>query len=421
MYVTDPYIPSGDGQKFILETQESGQVAIKSVAFGRYVGGSGDDLSCYDQTVDPTNLYMIHLALHPQINLRNVNRKTYVHLAEDGESLNCKEEIPWGYDAMLILEYHSGRYAIRAANTKYLRRDGELVDELDDNSLYTLVFRDAQVSFKDCKGCYLTAVGHAAKITSRKSSIGKDELFYIEDSHPQIRLIASNGKYVSIRDGVEVRANHSDATDTEIFQMEAVDRSDLSGNVKWAFRSNNKNYWNSGATLTAEGGDFSRETAQFTVEWMGPLVALRAANGRYFSVTSNGKISASSAEMADNCKFVFEFINRPIVVLRGDFGFVGTKGSSGTLECNRSQYDVFGMTCSAGVFNLRAVSGKFWKVEADSSITTHGDKATDFFIELRAHTRMLIVAENGKYLKGQQNGGFSATGDSVEKNTLWEY
>ena len=121
------------------------------------MGGSGDDLSCYDQTTDPTNLYKIHLAIHPQINLRNVNRKTYVHLNDGGEFLDCKEEIPWGYDAMLILEYHSGRYAIRASNTKYLRRDGELVDELDDNSMYTLVFRNALVAFKDCKGCYLTA------------------------------------------------------------------------------------------------------------------------------------------------------------------------------------------------------------------------------------------------------------------------
>ncbi len=411
----------GDGQKFCFETKDDGRVAIKSVTFGRYVGGSGDDISCYDQTTDPTNLYMIHLAIHPQINLRNVNRKTYVHLTNNGDFLDCKEEIPWGYDAMLILEYHSGRYAIRAANTKYLRRDGELVDELTDDSLFTLVFRDTQVALKDCKGCYLTAVGHTAKITSRKSTISKDELFFIEDSHPQVRLIACNGKYVSIRDGVEVRANHSDVTDTEIFQMEAVDRSDMSGNVKWAFRSNNKKYWKSASTLTSEAVDFESAQAQFTVEWMGPLIALRANNGKYFTVSSNGQISAKSAECTDTCKFVFEFINRPIIVLRGEYGFVGTKGSSGTLECNRSQYDVFGMSGDAGTYNLRAVSGKFWKQEDDNSVTTHGDTATDFFLELRAHSRMIVISVNGNYLKGQQNGSFSASGSTIDKCTLWEY
>lgn len=415
----------GDGQKFSFKTEDDGRVAIKSVAFGRYVGGSGDDLNCYDQTVDNTNLYMIHLAIHPQINLRNVNRKTYVHLKETDKPeecyLDCKEEIPWGYDAMLILEYHSGRYAIRAANTKYLRRDGELVDELDDNSLYTLVFRQAQVAFRDCKGSFLTAVGHSAKITTRKNTIGKDELFLIEDSHPQVRLIASNGKYVSIREGVEVRANHTDVKDSEIFQMEAVDRSDMTGNVKWAFRSNNKMYWKSGATITSEGVDFTPSSAQFEVEWMGALVALKADNGKYITVTSNGQLSAKSADMADTCKFVLEFINRPIIVLRGGFGFVGTKGSSGTLECNRSQYDVFGMTCDAGTYHLRSVSGKFWKIEEDRSMSINGEKPTDFFLELRAHTRMCIVDSTEKYLKGQQNGNFTATGSSVEPNTLWEY
>ena len=404
-----------------METQADGSIALKNAKFGRYIGGSGDNLSCYDQTVDTINLYKIHLAIHPQINLRNVNRKTYVHLNETDSCLDCKEEIPWGYDAMLILEFHSGRYAIRAANTKYLRRDGELVEQLDENSLFTLVFRDAQVAFRDCKGKYLTAVGHTAKITSRRDTIGKDELFLIEDSHPQVRLIAGNGKYVSIRDGVEVRANKSDVTDTEIFQMEAVDRTDLSGNVKWAFRSNNKMYWKSGATITSESSDFAPAISKFTVEWMGPLIALRADNGKYVSVTSNGQMSAKSSELTDQCKFVFEFINRPILVLRGEFGFVGAKGSSGTLECNRSQYDVFGMSGNAGTYNIRAVSGKFWKVEGDKSLSINGDKPTDFFLELRAHTRMLIVTDQGAYLQGQQNGGFTATGSSIGSSTLWEY
>ena len=411
----------GDDQTFEMVTQPDGRVALKNTKHGRYVGGSGDGLKCYDQTVDDLNKYTIHLAMHPQINLRNVNRQTYAHLADEGGSLNCNETIPWGYDAMIIMEFHTGKYALRAANTKYLRRDGELVDELDENSLYTLVFREAQVAFRDCKGKYLTAVGPSAKITARKETIGKDELFLIEDSHPQVRLIASNGKYVSVRDGIEVRANQSSVTDSEIFQMEAVDRTDRSGNVKWAFHSNNKKYWNSGATVVSDKPDFHSENAQFTVEWMGPMIALKAPNGKYITITPNGQMSAKSAELTDSCKFVFEFINRPILVLRGEFGFVGAKGTSGTLECNRSQYDVFGVAGNAGTYNIRAVSGKFWKVESDNSLSVNADKPTDFFFELRAHTHMLIIAPNGKFLKGSQNGGFVADGDKIESKTLWEY
>ena len=409
----------GPDQTFLFETQPDGRIAIKSTTHGRYIGGTGDNLKGYDQVVGQTNLYIIHLAMHPQINLRSVNRKTYVHL--QGDELRCGEVIPWGYDAMIILEFHGGRYALRAANTQYLSYTGLLEDELTEDTLFTLVFRDAQVAFKDRNGKYLTSVGAAGTVMSRKDSIGKDELFLIEDSHPQVRLIGGNGKYVSIRDGIEVRANQGSITDSEIFQMEAVDRSDRSGNVKWVFRSNNTKYWKAGATVKSEADDYSDASCHFEIEWMGPFVALKASNGKYVSIPPNGQMSAKSAELTDMCKFVFEFINRPILVLRGDSGFVGVKGSSGTLECNRSQYDVFAVVNNAGTNFIKGANGKFWKIESDGSLSVNGDKPTDFFFELRAHTHMLIVTSIGKFLKGSNNGSFSATGSAIDSSTLWEY
>ena len=413
----------GADQKFTFETQPDGKVAIKNVTHGRYIGGSGDQLTCYAQTVDAQNLYTIHLAMHPQINLRNLNRKTYVHL-QDGE-LRCNEEIPWGYDSMLIIEFYNGKYALRAADTRYLARTGQLVEEITKDSVYTLIFRDKQVAFKDCNGKYLTAVGATGSMMSRKDTIGKDELFTLEDSHPQVRLIASNGKYVSTRDAVtgEVRANQGEATDAEIFQMEAVDRSDRSGNVKWAFHSSNKKYWHAGAgaILIADQLNFSDATAQFSIEWMGPMIALKGSNGKYVSVTANGKMTANKDTVEDTCKFVFEFINRPILVLRGEHGFVGVKGASGVLECNRSQYDVFGVEMDAGTYKIKGANGKFWKIEADNTLSVNGDAPVDFYFELRAHSHMCIMV-NGQYLKGAQNGSFTVSGGAtIASNTLWEY
>ena len=410
----------GPDQKFELVTQDDGKVAIRSVTHNRYIGGTGDQLTGYHQTIGETDLWTIHLAMHPQINVRSVNRRTYCHLVDN--EIRCNEEIPWGFDAMIILEFHDGKYALRAANTLYLARNGSLVERISADALYTLVFRNAQVAFRDCKNKYLTAVGASATIMARKDSIGKDELFVLEDSHPQVRLIASNGKYVSVRDQQEVRANHGDVTDGEIFQMEAVDRSDRSGNVKWAFHSNNKKYWNSEATLISNKDDFKLPSSQWEIEWMGPMIALKATNGKYVAITSNGQMSATSPEITDKCKFVIEFINRPILVLRGSAGFVGVKGASGILDCNRSQYDVFGVTCNAGTYQVKGANGKYWKIEADSTISVNGDSPIDFFFELRVHTHMCIVAPNGQYLKGEQNGAFTANGGTEVKDaTLWEY
>lgn len=412
----------GPDQKFIFETQADGKVAIRSVTHGRYIGGSGDSMTGFDQSIGPTNLFTIHLAIHPQVNIRNVNRKTFMHLNDEGTELTCNEVIPWGYDAVIILEFHDGKYALRAANTRYLTRTGSLADELTKDSLFTIVFKGSQVAFLDCNGKYLTAIGASALVASRKGNIGKDELFELVDSRPQLQLVAANGKYVSVREGVEVRAKQADVTDKEIFQMEPVDITDFSGNVKWIFRTcKDKKVWNSGATITADQDDTRLESTNFSIEWMGPMIALKASNGKYVSIKPNGQMSANSAEITDNCKFVFEFINRPILVLRGDYGFVGVKGNSGTLECNRSQYDVFGVVGNAGTYQIKGANGKYFKIETDNTLSINGDSPTDFFFEIRAPSRMVIIAPNGKFLKGQQNGGFTATGDSIGSNTLWEY
>ena len=154
---------------------------------------------------------------------------------------------------------------------------------------------------------------------------------------------------------------------------------------------------------------------------MRPIIAIKASNGKYISIKPNGQMVARSAEITDSCKLIFEFINRPNLVLRGEHAFVGVKGSSGTLECNRSQYSVFRVVSNAGTYQIKDTNKKYFKIESDNSLSVNGDSPTDFFFEIHATSRMAIIAPNGKYLKGQQNGGFAATGDSIGPNTLWEY
>ena len=202
--------------------------------------------------------------------------------------------------------------------------------------------------------------------------------------------------------------------------MEAIDRSNYSGNVKWAFRANTGKYLSAVPGMKTELDTFDDPTAQFEVEWQGPMIALKASNGNYISIKSNGKISADSAEISENCKFVFEFVNRPILILRGEQGFVGVKGNSGILECNRSQYDVFSLENKDGNFHIRGISAKYMGVDGDT-ITMVNDKPTDFYLEFKAHTCLVIRTNTGMLLQGSANGGISPKGTNVCSATLWEY
>jgi len=57
------------------------------------------------------------------------------------------------------------------------------------------------MALRDTTGKYLTAVARDGVIQARNRNIGKDELFVVEDSQPQVVFTAHNGKMASVKQG----------------------------------------------------------------------------------------------------------------------------------------------------------------------------------------------------------------------------
>lgn len=181
--------------KFTIVTKD-GQWALKS-AHNAYFGATGDQLKCVAKIGD-SELWTVHLAMHPQVNLKSVLRKRYAHLDESSQDIKVSEIIPWGADAMVTLEFIDGKYAIVSSNNKYLSDCGDLKEELVDECKFSIEFHQANLAFRDHKGKYLTAVG-TGRLQTKKESVTKDELFVIEDSHPQCSFIGCNDRRISIK------------------------------------------------------------------------------------------------------------------------------------------------------------------------------------------------------------------------------
>ena len=198
----------GDDEKFAITYNKngSGTWAFKSKKHNLYFGGCDDHMKC-DTHVTSEEWWTVRLAVHPHVNFRNVNRGRYAHLEEESQQIHVDEIIPWGADALITIEFVDGKYAVKASNNKYLKRDGSLVDSSNPECLYTLELKSGSscgMALKDSAGKYLSALGRPPALQSgpkSKGTITKDELFTLEDSHGQVIFTAHNGKKVSFKQG----------------------------------------------------------------------------------------------------------------------------------------------------------------------------------------------------------------------------
>lgn len=405
----------GKDEEWTIIPQNDGTWALKS-AHNNYLRGSDSAFDADGRDVGISEKWIVHLAMHPQVVIRNVGRRAYMHL--EGEEVNLNELIPWGFDSMITIEFHDGRYAFRTANNKYLHKSGSLNAALDDGCKFIIVFQEGQLAFRDNDGNYLQGYGPKGKVQSKRNQIGKNELFELEDSHPQgILKSAQNGKICSIKQGTDVKATASEdePTDTEIWQME------ICANGKWVFRTHKGIYWtlaNGFISATASG---RVEDAQFEVTFHDAYVNLKANNGKFVGIKPNGSLSAALDAPDDTAKFYFNIINRPQIVLRCEYGFVATKAGN-ILNCASSKPDVYHIQVKDGVYSFKGPDG-WWNVQPDGFITAAGSAPEGFYLSMPVYTKWYVKsAKNGKYVKGEHQGNFKACEDApTGKDDLWEY
>lgn len=411
----------GPNELFSIEAQADGRWALKS-AHGYYCGGAGEKIDSFTKVIAEDRLFVVNLAVHPQIAVWNVNRKTFLHL--EGDVINGDEVIPWGSDAMITLHFfETGKYGLRACNGKFLRSDGALTDNEDDpTTQFTLKFYGGQVAFLSSAGKLLTCLGGKGTARATKPEPpSKDELFVMEDSHPQIKMTSWQGKKVSIRSSIEVTANQPDTTDTECFQLE------IDSNGLWNLRSNNNKFWyaKDDGTIMADGDSKAPAASKFTIEWIKNSLAIKASNGKYVSVKKSGQLVAKDASITDEASFIYELINRPLLVLRGTYGFVSTTEKSQQLMCSSSKAKVYSMQVVKGTCHIQDEAG-YWAPSDDGSVVSvKGSAPFPFYLEFVSLSKFAVkyytASGDALYLKSNQNGTLSADGTKVDASTTFEY
>lgn len=417
----------GDAEKFVIQYHPdgSGRWAIGNRTTGYYLGGTDEMVQCYEKQPTESEWWTVHLAIHPQVNLRNLNRSKYARLNEETSHIEVTEVIPWGQDSLITLEFRDGCYCVKPCDNRYLSKDGSLADQMSQDTMFTLEIKSGQYSglaLRDCAGKYLTAVGKDAVMLSRNKTVGKDELWTIEDSQPQVFFTAHNGKMASTKQGIDVTCNQDELSDKETFQIEFENRTN-----KWRVRTCENKYWSLEQSngIQAVADRPSAECLFDATFQKNGSIALCASNGRYVTAKMNGSLYAISDSVSEKECFFVTIVNRPLLVLKCEFGFVGFKSSNNPrYECNKSSYDVIYVQHTngqSGEYFLIGHNGKYWSVDGEGNINANSGDPKPFFLELRGQSKMAIKTQQGNYIKGEQNGIMSAKSPDLQRATMWEY
>ncbi|CAH2236495.1 jg21255 [Pararge aegeria aegeria] len=354
------------GSKFQISVSDdgTGRWALRNVERGYFLGSSSDKLTCTAKVPGDAELWHVHLAARPQL--------------LDACSGEC----------LFSAEYHAGALALR-----------------------------------DGAGAYLAPIGSKAVLKTRSTAVTRDELFSLEDSLPQAAFIAAlNEKYVSVKQGVDVTANQDEISSHETFQLEFD-----WGTKRWYIRTMQDRYWTleTGGGIQASG-DNKSSNALFELDWQGDgAVAFRANNGKYLMTKRSGHLYANADAIDDNCKYYFYLINRPILVLKCDQGFVGPKGVRLELQpLTRSWLERVRKTAAARRTSPHVPAGqngKYWHADSEA-VTCDSDSPQPFHLELREPTRLAIrAAAPPLYLAAAKNGNFRLASPDLAAATHWEY
>ncbi|KAL7289242.1 hypothetical protein TKK_0017180 [Trichogramma kaykai] len=434
--------PSEPGCAFQIQLagDGSGRWALKNNQRGYFLGSSQDELRCTAKAPGDAEYWLVHLAARPQVNLRSAGRKRFAHLSASQDEIHVDAPVPWGEDTLFTLEFRApsndnvsargksegGNYALHTCNNKYLARDGKLLDSCTRDCMYAAEFHAGMLALRDISGGYLAPIGSKAVLKSRSTTVTRDELFSLEDSLPQASFVAAlNQRYVSVKQGVDVTANQDEISGHETFQLE-FDRTTR----RWYVRTMQDRYW----SLESGGGIQAAEHKRssnclFDLCWQPDdgTVALRANNGKYLATKRSGHLyaNADSVEAADNdaTKYYFYLMNRPVLVLRCEQGFVGPKSqASPKLECNKAGYETIRVErCERGVVRFKGQNGKYWHADSESVTVDSDLPGLGFYLELREPSRLCIKSTDGRYLTAGKNGALRLGEIDHATATKWEF
>ncbi|XP_074921118.1 fascin-like isoform X1 [Chelonoidis abingdonii] len=347
----------------------------------------------------------------------NPGKQRYMRCDQQTGHMRCDRDLPWGPEAIITLHFDlkEKKYGLRNGAGSLLAADGSLQAELSPQTLYSLELQGGLLALRDADGRYLTGREGTVK-TFKTDKPGRDELFALEPSAAQVSLRTfAGGRFVCCRPGADIYANAMSVGNTEIFQLLLNDVTKQA-----CFRSSSGTYLAAGPKDSVVSTSTQDKGVWFSLQYQEQRVTLRMADGRHVATRPNGQLLLVP-EAAGKEEFLLLLVNRPLLILQSEAGFVGLFPGTQRLDGNRPVYDASTLTLGEDGFCHFRVANKYWSLDQDGLVMASGDHPSNFVLQFVSSNCLVLKAPNSKYLVAEAGGRLWAGASNAASATPFHY
>ncbi|XP_061438611.1 fascin-3 [Rhineura floridana] len=364
-------------------------------------------------------MWMPQLAMHAHVVLFNPSSQLYARTDPELNRVWVDTPVPYPEECSFILRFRNGVCHLETSNHKFVSRLEKLAKKPSTETAFHLNLKPGcQVFLSDRDGRILYPQGSRGLLCLGDSPEDNEEWFVIKRCPQWVSLKTRAKKYLSVICDSEVYAGSKKVTpmSTFLFEVDPDAKTVQLKDVHHKYLAQRQF-----KSVMADGYCKEPET-KFCVLWHYGKIFLRALNGRYLGTLPVGMVVARAVDPGPSEEFGVHLANRSFLVLRGRYGYVGSSSCHEALQCNLLEPDCIELLpCRHSVYHFQSRGKSFWSLTSERTFKTWGKFALNFCLEIRGNNLLAVLAPNGYFLRGDQEGTLMADSEEVTEECLWEF
>nr|XP_040147566.1 fascin-3 isoform X3 [Ictidomys tridecemlineatus] len=404
---------------FLLRFHRNGKWTLQCIISGRYLESDGEDVFCNSQVLSAYHMWTPRPALHVHVTLYSPVYHSYARADHTVGRIWVDAAVPCLEECGFLLHFQDGCYHLETSTHHFLSHVDRLVAQTSPQTAFHMQVRPGGlVALCDGEGGSLYPHGAHMLLGLGSNPMKGQEWFILQHFPTWVSLRSKARKFISVIYDAEVCAASEQLTPMSLFQFECDCENPIlqlrSANGYYLAQRRHK-------SLMADGHPMESDTF-FRVHWNCGKIILQSSNGRFLTTAANGLLMASATIPGPNEELGIRFANRPFLVLRGRYGYVGSSSEHDLIQCNMDEPDcIHLLPCRQGIYHFQAQGGSFWSITSFGSFRPWGKFALNFCIELHGSNLLTVLAPNGFYIRADRSGTLMADSEDVTKECIWEF